>query len=335
MALDAEQAREMVDATTAAGLTTMVPFTYRWMPTNQWIKALVDDGYVGRPYHLNLRYFTGYARSDNYSWRFDAERSGGGLLGDLGSHWLHVARWWLGEITQLGAVTATFFERGPRPDGGSYTQGEDSALVTARFASGAIGSLQVSAVCWEGTPFGQTHHAEIHGSDGTLYAINDWDTVQEVRGVRSGETGGPRLLPVPEELWQGARRSPVHDTYRDVFRQGDTMARAWVSAVAAGRLCQPDLAEGARVQQLLDAAARQCRRGWRPRRRLAMTPARGASAHMGRRRGAAARPRCSGAGTDRSGCSPTRRRPRSGSRPGGAACCPTRRWASRWTAISW
>ena len=112
------QAQEMVDATTAAGLTTMVPFTYRWMPTNQWIKSLIDDGYVGRPYHLNLRYFTGYARSDDYSWRFDAERSGGGLLGDLGSHWLHVARWWLGEITELGAVTATFFERGPRPDGG-------------------------------------------------------------------------------------------------------------------------------------------------------------------------------------------------------------------------
>jgi len=85
--------------------------------------------------------------------------------------------------------------------------------------------------------------------------------VQEVRGVRSDEQGSPRLLPVPEELWQGARRSPVHDTYRDVFRQGDTMARAWVSAVAAGRPCQPDLPEGARVQQLLDAAARSAAQG--------------------------------------------------------------------------
>jgi predicted dehydrogenase len=119
----------------------------------------------------------------------------------------------------------------------------------------------VSAVCWEGTPFGQTHHAEIHGSEGTLYAIIDWDTVQEVRGVRPGDEGGPRLLPVPEELWQGARRSSVHDTYRDLFRSGDTMARAWAGAVAAGRPCQPDLAEGARVQQLLDAAARSSAQG--------------------------------------------------------------------------
>jgi predicted dehydrogenase len=121
----------------------------------------------------------------------------------------------------------------------------------------------VSAVCWEGTPFGQTHHAEIHGSDGTLYAVNDWDTVQEVRGVRPDDHGGPRLLPVPEELWYGARRSPVHDTYRDVFRRGDSMARSWASAVADGRPCQPDLAEGARVQQLLDAAARSAAQGGR------------------------------------------------------------------------
>jgi predicted dehydrogenase len=263
VALDLMQAQEMVDAAAAAGLTTMVPFTYRWMPTNQWIKALIDDGYVGRPYHLNLRYFAGYARSVDYSWRFDADRSGGGLMGDLGSHWLHISRWWLGEITELGAVTATFYERGARPDGGSYPPGEDSALLTARFASGAIGSLQVSAVCWEGTPFGQTHHAEIHGSDGTLYAVNDWDTVQEVRGVRPDDHGGPRLLPVPEELWYGARRSPVHDTYRDVFRRGDSMARSWASAVADGRPCQPDLAEGARVQQLLDAAARSAAQGGR------------------------------------------------------------------------
>ena len=40
----------------------MVPFTYRNMPTNQFVKQLIDDGYVGQPYHLSMRYFAGYAR---------------------------------------------------------------------------------------------------------------------------------------------------------------------------------------------------------------------------------------------------------------------------------
>jgi hypothetical protein len=62
------------------------------------------------------------------------------------------------------------------------------------------------------------------------------------------------VLPVPDRFWQGARRSPVHDTYRDVFRKGDSMARSWVDAVADRRPCQPDFAEGARVQALVEAA---------------------------------------------------------------------------------
>ncbi len=258
VALTASEAEAMARAAAARGLVTMVPFTYRWMPTHQWIKELIDDGYVGRPYHLTLRYFAGFARDPAYSWRFDVEHSGGGLLGDLGSHCLHLARWWLGEVSAIGALSTTFVDREPRPDGSPYVQGEDASTITVRFDSGAVGTLQVSAMCWEGTPFGQTQDVEIHGSDGTLYAVNDWDSVQEVRGVRAGELG-LRVLPVPEHLWQGARRSPVPDTYRDIFRRSDAMARAWVDAVVDGRPCQPDLAEGARVQRLLETAAESAR----------------------------------------------------------------------------
>ena len=53
-----------------AGATTMVPFTYRFMPTNQWVKQLIDDGHLGRPFHLDLRYFTGFALDGEYAWRF-------------------------------------------------------------------------------------------------------------------------------------------------------------------------------------------------------------------------------------------------------------------------
>ena len=104
--------------------------------------------------------------------------------------------------------------------------------------------------------FGQTHHAELHGTDGTLTTVIDWDHVQEVRGLRAGETGPAPVLPIPDEYWRGARHSPVGDTYRDVFRRAETMTREWLSAAAAGRSCHPDLREGARVQVLLAAAIR-------------------------------------------------------------------------------
>jgi predicted dehydrogenase len=235
---------------------TLVPFTYRYMPTNQWVKRLIDDGYVGRPHHLNLRYFTGFAREPGYSWRFDTELAGAGILGDLGTHWLHLARWLLGEIEEIGCVSSRTYERPDRPDGSGYERSEDSAVMTVRFANGAYGTLQVSAACWEGTDFNQTHHLDLHGTDGTIYAVNDWAARQEVLGVRAGEPGPAAVLPVPDDIWGGARRVRVHDTYKDVFRVNRSMVGDWVDAVAAGQPCAPDLAEGARVQRLVDLAQR-------------------------------------------------------------------------------
>jgi predicted dehydrogenase len=102
---------------------------------------------------------------------------------------------------------------------------------------------------------------EVHGSDGTLYGYNDWDTVQEVRGLRSGDVGPGSVLPRTPELWAGLRTDTVHNTYRDVFRTTEAMTRGWVTAVAEGRMCEPDIAHGALVQRITDAAVRSAAAG--------------------------------------------------------------------------
>ena len=256
VATSADAADRMAARAAEVGAITMVPFTYRYMPANQYVKRLIDEGYVGRPHHLNLRYFTGYARDPGYDWRFDTEIAGSGSLGDLGSHWLHIARWLLGEVTEIGCVSNRSYDRPDRPDGSDYERSEDSAIITVRFANGAYGTLQVSAVCWEGTDFGQTHHLDLHGTDGTIYSLNDWAETQIVRGVRSGEPGPAAPLPIPADIWGGARRDRVHDTYRDIFRVNRVMIGDWIDAIRTGRPCEPDLAEGARVQRLVDLAQR-------------------------------------------------------------------------------
>jgi predicted dehydrogenase len=167
-----------------------------------------------------------------------------------------MARWLLGEVTEVAANGDRFVPREPRPDGAAYRAAEDHAVISARFESGASATLQISAVAWEGTPFGQIHELDLHGSGGTLHARIDWDTVQEVRGLTAGQRGPAPVLPVPDDLWAGAPRGSVHDTYRHVFRRTEAMTREWATAVADGRQVQPDLASGARVQELVDAAVR-------------------------------------------------------------------------------
>jgi len=266
IALDDVEARAMATAARDAGIISMVPFTYRWMPTNQFVRKLITDGYIGRPYHLNLRYFAGYARGSEYAWRFDEGVAGSGIIGDLGAHWVDMARWFLGEISEISANASRFVERDRRADGSDYPRAEDDAVIMARFESGAYAVLQMSAVCWEGTPFGQTHHLDLHGSDGTLYGFNDWTDVQEVRGVRADEPGPAQVLTIPDDVWAGAPHVPVHDTYKHMFRRTEAMTRGWLTAIAEGRQIEPDLATGARVQELLSAALASVADGgrWQP-----------------------------------------------------------------------
>lgn len=254
LGLDVDEAREMTDAAAAAGSITLVPFTYRYMPVNRYLKRLIDEGYLGEAFHLGLRYFTGFARDGEYAWRFDRSEAGSGVIGDIGSHFLYLARWFFGEVDSVGCLSRSFVERDERPDGRPYERGEDSAVMTLEFVSGAYATVQASAVCHEPTSFGQVHEFDAHGSAGTLHAVCDWETVQQVRGVRVGESGPARDLPIPDDIWDDARREAVHDTYRDVFRGTGAMIGDFVESVRSRRPCEPDFADGLRIQELCDAA---------------------------------------------------------------------------------
>ena len=263
IALTYTQAREMAEVAEARRLKTLVPFTYRFMPTARYLKELIDEGYLGTPYHLNMRYYTGYAREGDYIWRLDRKVAGAGVVGDLGSHFLYIAEWLYGEIA---AVTCRLGYSVPRPaldpKGAAYEVLDDSCMLTVEFASGALGVIHCTAVCYEDTPFGQTHQMEFHGSGGTLYSFIDWDKMQQVRGARVGE-GVIRELAIPEHIWGDARRDTVHNTYRDMFRSEDFMIRGFINAILNDGPLVPDMADGARIQRLISAAVQSHETGKR------------------------------------------------------------------------
>ena len=254
IALTYGQAREMAEAAAAKGLKTLVPFTYSFMPTARYLKELIDSGYLGTPYHLNMRYYSGYARKGDYIWRLDRKIAGSGVVGDLGSHFLYLAEWLYGEIS---AVTCRLGFSVPRPpldpQGNPYQLGDDSCMLTLEFAKGALGMIHCTALCYEDTPFGQTHHMEFHGSDGTLYSFIDWDKLQQVKGARVGE-GMVRELPIPAHIWGDARRDTAHNTYRDMFRSEDFMIRGFINGILNDTALVPNFEHGARIQRLVSAA---------------------------------------------------------------------------------
>ena len=257
LSLTYSQAQEMADLAEKKGVIHMVPFTYSFMPTARYLKELIDDGYIGKPYHLNLRYYADYGReAGDYRWRYDVSKAGTGVLGDLGTHFLYLARWYYGEITSVCVQLGHMVPRAEVDmEGNPYEVTDDAATIMLTFENGAQGVIQVSCLCHEGTAFGQTHHMDFHGSDGTLYSFTDWDTVQRVSGARTME-GVPKELPIPDHIWGQARRDTVHNTYRDVFRKHDFMTRNFITGIVEGKPVSPDFHDGARIQRIVEAMIR-------------------------------------------------------------------------------
>jgi predicted dehydrogenase len=57
LGMSSTEARRSAEAADRAGVITLVPFRVRLYACDSVPKELVDDGYLWRPYHLNMRYF--------------------------------------------------------------------------------------------------------------------------------------------------------------------------------------------------------------------------------------------------------------------------------------
>lgn len=254
LALDFSQAADLADLAAGKGAVTMVPFTYRFMPAVRHLHDLFESGYLGEPYHVNLRYYSGGARDSGYSWRFDTAEAGPGILGDLGSHFIYLARWFFGEVTEVSAMLGWRADR-PHPQGRVYEQGDDVALLHLRFANGALGSITASGIAHEPAGFDQRQEMELHGSEGTLRHRIDWESEQQIWGARRGDARQAEIE-IPEPVWGGAPRDDVVATFTHVFHEQGLMVGEFLDGAAAGTNVSPDFADGAAVQAIIDAAWR-------------------------------------------------------------------------------
>lgn len=180
--LTADDARAVADAVKEAGVAGAVGFNYRNAPAVAAAKGMIDGGELGTITHVRFRLFSDYAAHPEgaLSWRFERERGGSGVLGDLAAHGVDLARYLLGEIDALVADTAIFLPQRARPTGATAghsrasggamgpVENEDYVTSLLRFASGARGVLEASRVAvGEQNNYG----FEIHGTTGAVF----WD----------------------------------------------------------------------------------------------------------------------------------------------------------------
>ncbi|MEV4037428.1 Gfo/Idh/MocA family protein [Streptomyces umbrinus] len=180
--LTAEDARAVAGAVTKAGVQGTVGFNYRNAPAVAAARELIAAGEIGTVTHVRIRLFSDYAAHPEgaLTWRYERERGGSGVLGDLASHGVDLARFLLGEIASLAADTAVFVPERARPTGATAghtrstggelgpVENEDYVSCLLRFASGARGVLEA---CRVSVGEQNNYGFEIHGTKGAV----SWD----------------------------------------------------------------------------------------------------------------------------------------------------------------
>ena len=270
--LSTEDAVAVAAAVEEAGVQGTVGFNYRNAPAVAAAREMIAAGEIGAVTHARFRLFSDYAAHPEgaLTWRYERARGGSGVLGDLASHGVDLARHLLGEIAALVADSAVFVPERARPTGATAgharaaggelgpVENEDYVAALLRFASGARGVLEASRVAvGEQNNYG----FEIHGTTGAVF----WDfrRMNEL-GVSTGGTYGDQPV---STLYVG----PGHGDYA-AFQPGAAIAMGYddlkvieahnfLRSIADGAPHGTTLADAVRSGIALDAMARSAETG--------------------------------------------------------------------------
>jgi predicted dehydrogenase len=256
---EAEAMKDAADAAYPAGTRAMVGFNYRRVPALALARQYVEAGRIGTIRHFRAVYLQDWLADPRapMTWRMRAERAGSGALGDLGAHIVDLARFLTGdEITDVGAVSATFVGERPLADGSGTAEVtvDDAVLFTARLAgSGALASFEATRYA---TGRKNALRIEVNGRDGSLaFDLERLNELQVFLPAGPGDPGFARVLVTePEHPYLDGWWPPGHVLgWEHTFTH---QARDLLTAIAAGGQPVPSFGDGLEVQRVLDAVQR-------------------------------------------------------------------------------
>ena len=266
LALNLADARAMKDAADKAGVKAQIGFNYRFAPAVQLAKQLIDTGKIGTIRHIRASYLQDFIIAPDFPlvWRLQKDICGSGSLGDLGAHFIDLARFFAGDFRSVMGMQKTFIEERPLADsmqGLSASAGsggpmgkvddDDGTTFIAEFENGAMG-------VFEATRFAQGHKndlsIEVNGDKGSFkfsfermnelqyYSADDEGGLQGFRLIQASEGGHPYM----QAWWPtghviGYEHTFVHELYE------------FVESIANDRLTSPCFGDGVECSRVIEA----------------------------------------------------------------------------------
>lgn len=269
LALTVKQCEEMVAAVKKARVVNMVCHNYRRIPAIAHAKKMIEEGLLGDIYHYYARYAQDWIVDPNFPlvWRLQKGVSGSGTHGDINAHIIDLARYLVGEFSEVSGLMHTFIKERPIQDSGAKGDGlggkggrkmgkvtvDDAAMFIGRFKNGALANLEATRFA-----LGRKNHItiEINGSKGSLsfdfedmnrlkfFNNQDPAGLQGFRDILVTEPGGKH--PFVGNWWPPGHIIGYEHTFVHTIAD-------FVNAVVDGKPVQPTFEDGLRNEQVLEA----------------------------------------------------------------------------------
>lgn len=277
LALNVQECAAMLAAVKQAKVVHMVNQNYRRVPAITLAKKLIEEGALGTLYHYRARYAQDWITDPNFPlvWRLQKKLSGSGANGDINAHILDLARYLVGEFSEVCGLMHTFIKERPLLEADAKKEGlsvsgtgkkmgkvtvDDAALFMGRFRNGALASLEATRFA-----LGRKNQIslEINGSKGSLtFDLEDMNRLKFYDNTQPEDRQGFRdiLVTQPGTIhpYVGKWWPPGH-----IIGYEHTFVHAvvdFVNACVDGRPVPPTFEDGLKNQRVLEAVEESSRK---------------------------------------------------------------------------
>jgi predicted dehydrogenase len=251
---DAAESHAIWAAAERAGRKHMCAYVHRFVPALQLARRMIADGELGRIRHFRSNFLIDMQHPGGaLSWRYSRGAAGGGATGDLGSHHIDQARFLVGEVRRVVALTRSW----SRDSQGRIADvNDDWFAAAAELEPGATASFECSRVT-EGHPL--TGRIEVDGTLGTLRwelaRVAELQIAEPRKGVRTINVVAPDH-PYSDFWLPVGIQGAFPGSWRDCFFH---QAHHMLTAVAENRPVGPigaTFEDGYKVAEIVDAIQR-------------------------------------------------------------------------------
>jgi predicted dehydrogenase len=270
LGLDLKQTEAMFAAVKKAKVVHMVCHNYRRIPALVLAKKMIGEGALGRIFHFRARYAQDRLADPDFpiDWRLQKETSGSGVHSDINSHIVDLARYLVGEFTQVCGLVHTFVPERPLADSlarGARKMGKvtvpDVAVCIGWMENGVLANLEATRYA-----LGRKNRIEIeiNGSKGSLYFdFEDMNKLKFYNGDDPKDRRGFRDILVTErdgvQPYVGNWWPPGHGLgYEHTFIHA---VADFVNACAEEKSVQPTFEDGLKNQRVLTAVEESSQKG--------------------------------------------------------------------------